>query len=292
MYCTSEKRSPRGTTLKPILGSVVGAASLVIVLLTTEVSAVCNGYVNDMANEHDIRAPFGCTNTPFGRSCGIPPRDCQDLLDAGYRYNGIYVVYPRESDLGFPVYCDMETDGGGWLVFQRRFNGSLDFYQNWETYERGFGSFQSEFWLGNYKLYLLTSQKNYELRIELEDFANQEVHVKYKKFAVGNPSEKYQLRVSGFDATEFPKVGDSLGLHDGQKFSTYDQDNDATVVNCAEQFKGAWWYESCHRTNLNGLYLKGTTVTYANGINWKTWKGYYYSLKATEMKIKPRIKGG
>lgn len=67
--------------------------------------------------------------------------------------------------------------------------------------------FSSRIILGNYKLYLLTSQKNYELRIELEDFANQEVHVKYKKFAVGNPTEKYQLRVSGYDASEFPKVG-------------------------------------------------------------------------------------
>ena len=26
---------------------------------------------------------------------------------------------------------------------------------------------------------------------------------------------------------------------------------------------------------------------YANGVNWRTWKGYYYSLKTTEMKIRP-----
>jgi len=53
------------------------------------------------------------------------------------------------------------------------------------------------------------------------------------------------------------------------------------------QYKGGWWYTACHDSNLNGRYLRGPHTTYADGVNWEHWKGHYYSLKFTEMKIKP-----
>ena len=81
--------------------------------------------------------------------------------------------------------------------------------------------------------------------------------------------------------------GDSLRYHRGQKFSTRDQDNDVVSAACAVRYKGAWWYGSCHNSNLNGLYLRGNHSSYANGVNWKHWTGYYYSLRFTEMKIRP-----
>jgi len=81
--------------------------------------------------------------------------------------------------------------------------------------------------------------------------------------------------------------GDSLEHHDGSKFSTRDQDNDAAIGRCAIAYSGAWWYNNCHRSNLNGLYLNGTHTSYADGVNWVHWKGNYYSLKFSEMKIKP-----
>ena len=81
--------------------------------------------------------------------------------------------------------------------------------------------------------------------------------------------------------------GDSLTRHVGYKFSTRDQDNDAASSSCAVAYKGAWWYYGCHHSNLNGRYLRGNHTSYADGVNWLHWKGHYYSLRFTEMKIRP-----
>ena len=82
--------------------------------------------------------------------------------------------------------------------------------------------------------------------------------------------------------------GHSLAVHHGMPFTTRDQNSgNQGGHNCAIKFKGSWWYKRCHRSNLNGLYLRGNHFTSANGVNWKDWKGYKYSLKRTEMKIRP-----
>ena len=81
--------------------------------------------------------------------------------------------------------------------------------------------------------------------------------------------------------------GDALRHHHGHKFSTRDQDNDVFYRSCAVKYKGGWWYGSCHNANLNGLYLRGNQSSYGDGVQWKLWTGYYYSLRFTEMKIRP-----
>ena len=85
-------------------------------------------------------------------------------------------------------------------------------------------------------------------------------------------------------------AGDSLSWHRGMAFSTKDRDNDIISGNCATHYKGAWWYKKCHHSNLNGRYLKAKHSSYADGVNWYHWKGYKYSVKRAEMKIKP-VKG-
>ena len=74
------------------------------------------------------------------------------------------------------------------------------------------------------------------------------------------------------------------------KFSTKDVDNDQTGgSNCAQLYKGAWWYNKCHSSNLNGQYLAGLHGSYADGVNWAPFKGQYYSLKTSEMKVRPTV---
>ncbi|VDI12791.1 Hypothetical predicted protein, partial [Mytilus galloprovincialis] len=146
----------------------------------------------------------------------------------------------------------METDGGGWTVFQRRQDGKVDFYRGWEDYVNGFGHFNTEFWLGNDKLYKLTSRGQYELRVNLEDFNGDKAYAKYSNFYIGDKSTNYKLTVNGYSGT----AGDSLKRHNDHAFTTKDKDNDThSSVNCAKNYKGAWWYYTCHASNLNGLCL-------------------------------------
>ena len=208
------------------------------------------------------------------------PADCGEL-DKNSCKSGVYKIYPKNTS-GFEVYCEMEKNGGGWTVFQRRMDGTVDFYRKWDTYRRGFGNPEKEFWLGNEHLHRLTAQGKYNLRINLEDFDNNEKYATYKQFAVGDTKSVYKLTIGGYQGD----AGDSMARHNGQRFSAKDKDVDTWSSNCAQTFKGGWWYKDCHNANLNGLYLKGKHKSFANGVNWKYWKGHYYSLKGTTMMVR------
>ena len=82
--------------------------------------------------------------------------------------------------------------------------------------------------------------------------------------------------------------GDSFGKQNGYRFTTRDNDLDIYTKNCAQVYKGAWWYSKCHSCNLNGQYLGGPHSSNADGIEWNAWKGQNYSLKKTQMKIRPK----
>ncbi|XP_040298765.1 ficolin-1-B-like [Bufo bufo] len=212
------------------------------------------------------------------------PRNCRDLQDLGLTLTGWYYIYPDGKPLR--VMCDMESDGGGWTVFQRRWDGSVDFTRNWDAYKTGFGNQWSEFWLGNENIHLLTSTGNFELRIDLEDFNKSRVYATYSKFRLGGESEKYRLHLGDF--TE-GTAGDSLSLHRNQKFSTIDSDNDSSRrVNCADFYSAAWWHTACYDSSLNGKYLRGEH-TEMGGIVWTTFKNIQYSLKFSEMKFRQVI---
>ena len=176
----------------------------------------------------------------------------------------------------------METDGGGWTVFQRRQDGSVDFYRNWTDYEDGFGNLNGEFWLGLGKINRLTKEQSNTLRVDLGDFDGNTSYAQYTTFSVGNSTTEYNLTVGGYSGT----AGDSLTYHNGMKFSTRDNDNENDSRHCALLFFGAWWFRGCFHSHLNGPYYHNPVVNNSNGIIWGHWKGYHYSLKFTEMKTR------
>ena len=170
------------------------------------------------------------------------------------------------------------------MVFQRRMDGTEDFYREWADYVKGFGDLNGEFWLGLNKIHRLTNGINTTaaLRVDLEDFEGNKRFAKYSLFYINDSSIDYQIAISGYSGD----AGDSMAIHNGMKFSTKEEDNDRWSDNCVTSFKGAWWHNNCHRSNLNGLYLSGVHTSFADGIEWCDWKGYYYSLKTTEMKTR------
>ncbi|XP_074826844.1 tenascin-X [Natator depressus] len=209
------------------------------------------------------------------------PRDCveEQLNGPGpSREVTIYLGGDRQRPL--QVYCDMETDGGGWLVFQRRMDGETDFWRDWQEYAQGFGNRSREFWLGNDALHQLTAAGEQELRVDLRAGA-EAAYARYQRFRVDPPSEHYRLHLDGYRGT----AGDALSYHSGSVFSTRDRDPNRLLIPCAVSYRGAWWYRNCHYANLNGLYGSGRDH---QGVNWFNWKGFEFSIPFTEMKLRPR----
>ena len=89
----------------------------------------------------------------------------------------------------------MNTKGGGWTIFQRRFDGSVDFSRKWEDYKFGFGQMDSEFWLGLKEIHRISNVDKNVLRVELENFEGKHMYAEYDMFRIGSESENYKLHV-------------------------------------------------------------------------------------------------
>ncbi|KAK6966093.1 BgMFREP18.1, partial [Biomphalaria glabrata] len=181
---------------------------------------------------------------------------------------------------GLKVMCDTKTDGGGWIIFQRRTYGIVDFYRSWQEYRDGFGDINiGEFYLGNEHIYNLTSAAKYDLRIDIK-YNRNSYYAQYSDFQILSEKEKYKLKIGAYSGN----AGDSLSYHNSMSFSTYDKDNDLYGSNCATNYLSAWWYNSCHNSNLNGQW--GSKVN-SNGVIWNTLtKGE--SASFTEIKIREK----
>uniref|UniRef100_A0A2K5S3B0 Tenascin-N n=1 Tax=Cebus imitator TaxID=2715852 RepID=A0A2K5S3B0_CEBIM len=206
------------------------------------------------------------------------PSDCSQVQLNHNAASGLYTIYLHgDASRPLQVYCDMHTDGGGWIVFQRRNTGQLDFFKRWRSYVEGFGDPRKEFWLGLDSLHNLTTgtPTQFEVRVDLQT-ANESAYAIYDFFQVASSKERYKLTVGKYRGT----AGDALSYHNGWKFTTFDRDNDIALSNCALTHHGGWWYKNCHLANPNGRY--GETK------HSEPWKGHEFSIPYVELKIRPR----
>ncbi|PIK59698.1 fibrinogen-like protein A [Apostichopus japonicus] len=201
-------------------------------------------------------------------------------------------------------------------VFQRRIDGSIDFYRNWNDYTQGFGFLHREFWLGNEKLSFLTNQNDYSLRVDVTDIHGNSYFAKYELFRISDENGKYRLvNIDDYDSSS-TTGDDKLSWHKNMSFSTYDRDNDNwTDFNCAERHKGAWWFGELNDDEASGCVTEhGYCERFPNGdgcaecgnvhlnadfdgstrgtnIFWDSMTGddNDCGLHYTEMKLRPKI---
>ena len=198
---------------------------------------------------------------------------------------GYYGDYSRVAQ----AYCDASTAGGGWLVIQRRIDGSVDFDRDWVDYENGFGNLYGEFWYGLSAIHQLTNRGQWEMRIDYNFTDGTKGFLSYSHFKVGPASTQYTLSISGFKAiTNDPIVSarlDRLKLNN-MKFTTRDRDHDrwSSNHNCAVHNSGGkcggWWYNYCSDIQPNHQYNSQYTV-YLNG--------QLHALPFIEIKIRPVV---
>ena len=152
------------------------------------------------------------------------------------------------------VYCDTSSGGGGWNVIQRRQDGSVEFRdRDWVEYEDGFGDLNGEFWIGLRSMHCLTSQGNWELRLDYQLKNSTKSYLHYNKFAIGSAEDQYLLNISGFDSIGLTDPFDNGIPLNGMKFSSRDRDNDLLPSgNCAISCSG-WWYNRCSYIQLNDM---------------------------------------
>ncbi|XP_019622078.1 PREDICTED: microfibril-associated glycoprotein 4-like [Branchiostoma belcheri] len=219
--------------------------------------------------------------------------DCSEIHTAQTLYHtvssGVHKILPVGLSSPISVYCDQTTDGGGWTVIQRRFDGSVDFNRPYGDFKYGFGSANGEHWLGLENMYRLTNQHTYTLNVQLEDWNSVVKYAKYSSFSVGS-SSNYRLSVSGYSGN----AGDGLSYHSGQAFSARDVDRDTwSSGSCAggrSDYTGGWWYKSCAYSALNGPYLRlsDRTGNSGYGISWYYFRGSYsHYLKKSKMMVRP-----
>ena len=217
--------------------------------------------------------------------------DCKELYESGIEQSGAFFIQPSEN-AKFKAYCDMETDGGGWTVIQRRVDGTTDFHRNWHDYKHGFGDAMKNFWIGLENMHALAAPgKGETLRIELKHWlhANTKYYAKYGSFQIADESNGYRLDVANYtgnagDAfdSEMSPVGTACS---GMKFSTFDNDNDKKTSNCAVEFTGGWWFNRCHNCHLNGLYPNAPTSS-PKYMSWKSIGNNFGYIYFSEMKVR------
>ena len=251
--------------------STMTITTLILLLATAGILAVT--LVNGQQTQND-RLIDNCCQLGYGRF----------TFSRKTKPSGLYVLpnYCKDDHLEAEAYCDTSNGGGGWLVVQRRQDGSVDFNRNWREYEDGFGKLTGEFWYGLRALHCLTGQGGWEMRMDIKLANGTNIFLQYEQFKVASAKDKYKLTVGGFQGT----TTDPMAIHNGMYFTTKDSDNDKYGSNCALVYgstkpSGGWWYKNCWQVNLNNYYNNNNYEIYLNN-EWISKPPTFI-----EMKIRP-----
>ena len=154
------------------------------------------------------------------------------------------------------------------ILVQQHFNGTLSFFdRTWDEFKTGFGNIYDNYWIGNERLYQLTKDGRYKLRVVLQAKNNNVWYwADYDTFRIESESNGYKLNVGGYSGTAGDSLRDTTFDLNGMKFTTRDRVNQACPgnVNCATngEHGGGWWYRCCGYASIN------SPVSHKYGFEW------------------------
>lgn len=208
------------------------------------------------------------------------PTSCDDIYFSMEPGQHVVRVEPEDGLGPITVLCDVKGKREIYTVFQKRFNGSVDFFRNFRDYENGFGSLESEFWLGlkNIRRLLLQTGNKNQLRV---DMSVKETNINYTRiyptFSIG-PGDEYRLTVGGLYDRGYGMSSSSY-----KPFSTYD--HGLTQVAGRNSRRAGWWFPEDHGyVNLNGVW--GVAGKPYSVFWWELSPDLNSILEKTEMKFK------
>ena len=217
----------------------------------------------------------------LGQSC--KPRDCIDLKC--YRVStakrGVY-IYPNSTTLPkVLITCQQTGDGGGWIVYMRRFDGSEIFNRTWNDYKNGFGQQgrNKESWLGNEKVHQLekTFDGGAKIRIEGHLFNGSSSVISADNFRLDDESTNYTLRFGSITSAT-TAIASDWDYHKNRPFSTYD-----TINTYCVGYSGGWWFKRCHHMYLTGWYPSDPHEI--SGLYHTMYFTHYANIPFTEVNI-------
>ena len=224
-----------------------------LVILTLSLLLVnADQYCDNLFKQYyTFRSKCSLANITIDNCCNLTAFPLNKTPSAVYQMKSC--IAPCEASIFTVVtttgYCDMTTDGGGWIVIQRnKKDSSVNFNKNWTDYEKGFGDLNTEFWYGLESMHCLTQRGQWEMRVDYQKNDKTWSYLHYNQFSVGNASEEYPLTVGGYSGS----IPSSYALYyNKMKFSTPDNDNDGSGGNCAASLKSGYWYNYCYHIDLN-----------------------------------------
>ncbi|CAL4210607.1 unnamed protein product, partial [Meganyctiphanes norvegica] len=264
--------------------------------MTEHIFVKFSGMRNRMANavtnnaEDLVKSSF-CKKCTIAATVTVPicpsmddPRN-NSLLNLNICHQG-FICHQGTRDINFESKAWLISFGA--LQKEVRVVILVEFNQDWHTYKKGFGKLESEFWIGNEFLHVLTHQKRYQLAIDMVDYEKGSYAATYNWFRIGSERSQYALDIGDFTGNGT----DAFTYHHGQLFTTLDRDNDAySSGNCAESFTGGWWYDRCYDAHLNGMYPEPPDRQNASFITWwmhEDGQKVPLVLKEVTIRVKPR----
>ncbi|XP_066018350.1 microfibril-associated glycoprotein 4 [Pocillopora verrucosa] len=209
-------------------------------------------------------------------TCTEVKKNCAELYKSGKTSSGVYTI-DLDGHGAFSVFCDQTAAGGGWTVFQKRLDGSVDFYRGWTDYKNGFGNLHGEFWLGLDKIHVF-------FKIVFICFVNTRLIDRLFCSFANNciaPWEKFPLLRKLYFFQE-----NAGRFSFSSSWAALCNQGQGQISLCCD-LQGSLVVRELPFLYLNGLYHHGAHSSYADGVNWYNWKGYHYSVKKAEMKIRP-----